>query len=323
MDTTPTTNITGRWLLLAAAGLGMLVLGLFWDATMHASDPRLAAEEGPLTLANPSHTIAAIGLAMAAIGVSSAVWSQWRPAAPIRTRAAASLVLAAGALTVLGAWALGSVGNDPHEPSAGAAEIHGHETPGTSPMGVTGFDATHGRHTTPPFAERLAAATPEERAAADSLFDATRITLDSYQDPAAAVAAGYTPPRSPKGALWHYANRALIDDPVVLDPEQPEGLVYYTMEGEEPVLLGAFFIAPPGTEAPTPAGDLVIWHSHSERCPGFLATEAEPCELTGRILHVWTADEVSLTSPGTDRLVDVAIADPFGVPFVASITVLP
>lgn len=53
--TTHPTITTGRWLLLAAAGLGMLVLGLVWDAAMHAADPTLAAEEGPLTLTNPSH----------------------------------------------------------------------------------------------------------------------------------------------------------------------------------------------------------------------------------------------------------------------------
>jgi hypothetical protein len=92
------------------------------------------------------------------------------------------------------------------------------------------------------------------------------------------------------------------------------------------VLLGAFFVTPAGTEAPTPAGDLVVWHSHSPDCPAFFATEDNPCLDARRMLHVWTADEVTLSAArlgrhgGRDRAAQtVQVVDPFGVPFRAAV----
>lgn len=70
------------------------------------------------------------------------------------------------------------------------------------------------------------------------------------------------------------------------------------------VLVGAFFTARPGVDAPTPAGDLVVWHSHG---PG-----------SRRMLHVWTAEEVELVGR-RDQPVTVRVVDPFGAPFRASV----
>ncbi|HEX8133180.1 MAG TPA: hypothetical protein VF880_07100, partial [Actinomycetes bacterium] len=39
-----------RAVLVGAGGRVLLVLGLAWDAVLHARDPGLAAEEGPFTL---------------------------------------------------------------------------------------------------------------------------------------------------------------------------------------------------------------------------------------------------------------------------------
>ncbi|HEY4790309.1 MAG TPA: hypothetical protein VIJ05_03120, partial [Actinomycetes bacterium] len=62
-----------RMVLVGAGGLVLLVVGLAWDAVLHARDPGLAAEEGVLTLSNPGHLLAGIGIALVAIGLASAL----------------------------------------------------------------------------------------------------------------------------------------------------------------------------------------------------------------------------------------------------------
>jgi hypothetical protein len=145
-----------------------------------------------------------------------------------------------------------------------------------------------------------------------------RETLAALGEPDTAIAAGFRPPASPRGATVHYRNPAHIRDGRVLDPSRPEGLVYFTRDGVQPVLLGAFFVATPGIDAPTPAGDLAVWHSHDPSCGAFFATAQAPCTDTRRMLHVWSIDRSPLTRrDGT--VVDVRVTDPFGAPFGASV----
>ena len=98
----------------------------------------------------------------------------------------------------------------------------------------------------------------------------------------------------PRNPTYHYSSPAARTDGAVLDPTRPEGLVYYTVDGQTPVLLGAVFVAPRGVEAPTPAADLVVWHSHDPTCAGFFATAADPCTSARRMLHVWTVDTTTV-----------------------------
>src|SRR5439155_21756353 len=68
-------------------------------------------------------------------------------------------------------------------------------------------------------------ATREERGAAARLLADTKASLARYQDPAAAVAAGYKPgPVSDADPLLHFQNQANIG--AVLDPDRPQALVY-------------------------------------------------------------------------------------------------
>jgi hypothetical protein len=62
-----------------------------------------------------------------------------------------------------------------------------------------------------------------------------------------------------------------------------------------------------------------VWHSHDPACTGFFATPDAPCTDSRRMLHVWTADHVDIAAPRLGRTVGVAIVDPFGAPFTASI----
>ena len=199
--------------------------------------------------------------------------------------------------------------------TAPAAHTHAPATPGAAAAG--GAHAGHRRLA--PYTDRLARASDRDRAAADELRDAVRTTVSAYADVQAAVAAGYRAPLSPRGPMVHYFSPTAGRDGAVLDPDWPEGLVYYTVDGQAPVLLGAFFVAPPGVDAPTPAGDLVVWHSHNPGCAGFFATAADPCTSTRRMLHVWTVDRTTLFTRRIAHPVDVRVTDPFGAPFGASV----
>ncbi len=171
----------------------------------------------------------------------------------------------------------------------------------------------------PPYSERYADATTEARDAADALLADVRSTLANFASADAAVAAGYRAPAMPRGALVHYRNPAVARGGPALDPTQPAGLVYFTVDGTAPVLLGAFFVVPPGTPAPEPADELVVWHSHDPTCPSFFVSADEPCANMRRMLHVWTFDEVTLLSPRTAQPIAVRVTDPFGVPFRAAV----
>jgi hypothetical protein len=207
-------------------------------------------------------------------------------------------------------------------PGTGAGHAHEGSSPGDDAAGPAGGDhrtrARHRHDPLPPYEQRYADATEDERRAADELLASVRSALAPYADVDAAVAAGYQAPRRPRGPTMHYVDRSVAEEGRVLDPSRPNGLVYGTGPAGEPVLLGAFFVAPPGTPAPSPAGDLVVWHSHAPSCPAFFATADEPCTDAHRMLHVWTVDRVEL-SGRRDQPIDVEVVDPFGAPFRASV----
>ena len=268
-------------------------------------------------------------------------------------RALVAAAVAVAVVTVGGAVALAAGGGD-DDPQAGSAPApaqgeHDHGADGAATAAghdhdhdaasadAPGVDATaaeppaadspaadghRGHHEHPPltpYAERYAAATPEQQAAADDLRAAVAATIAPYADVDAAVAAGYRVVPATANTIAHYVDPAATRDGRVLDPSRPEGLVYYAAGEGDPVLLGAFFIAPPGEPVPDDAGGIVVWHSHDPACTGFFATPDQPCSDTRRMLHVWTADHLDITSRRTGQTVGVDFVDPFGAPFRASI----
>ena len=144
-------------------------------------------------------------------------------------------------------------------------------------------------------------ATPEQQAAAARLLAATRVGIARYQDPQAAIAAGYTPgPVSDADPLLHFENRA--NAAFILNPNRPQALVYArTTRGL--MLVGAMFQMPrAGQWGPNPGGPLTQWHQHEGICftPfGFELSFATPfwsCPVgaiivtTPPMLHVWIVD---------------------------------
>lgn len=235
----------------------------------------------------------------------------------------AAIAAVVGVLTVSGAVAMATSGNDDPPTTAASGGPAGRDH-----TAVTGRNAPRApgqarhRHDHPPltpYDERYADASAGQQAVADDLQAQVDATLAAYDDVDKAVAAGFRPPRRADAVIAHYVNMAAVRDGKVLDPSAPEGLVYFRGRTGEPILLGAFFVALPGQQVPDGAGGIVVWHSHNPDCTAFFATPAAPCLDQRRMLHVWTADRTELVLPRSGRTVAIEVTDPFGTPFRASV----
>jgi hypothetical protein len=146
-----------------------------------------------------------------------------------------------------------------------------------------------------------AVATPEEQAAAAQLLANTRASIARYQDPAAAIAAGYKPgPISNADPLLHFENKANAH--AVLDPNRPQALVYSrTAHGLR--LIGAMYqMSRAGQWGPDPGGPLTQWHQHEGICfspfgfefsfetPFWTCPVGSTSITTPPMLHVWIID---------------------------------
>jgi hypothetical protein len=178
-----------------------------------------------------------------------------------------------------------SGGAPAHPPDAGG-DMGGMHMGGMDRGGAGTRPAAHDA-ALPPLTDRLAAATPEQRAATADLLARTKATLAAYASEPAARAAGFVPADVTKRVI-HYRNVANRRDDHELDPSRPEGLVYFHGPAGGLVLLGALYTARPGEVAPTPGGDLFSWHTHDPTCGTFLVS-AGGCTSTFRMLHVWVA----------------------------------
>ena len=102
-------------------------------------------------------------------------------------------------------------------------------------------------------------ATPEQAAAAQSLYETTAAAIAPYRDWHNAWAAGYRPGGPANLPSSHWINQRYVDAGYVLDPSRPQGLVYAnTRRG--PVLIGAMFeMKHIGQFGPDPGGPAYIW----------------------------------------------------------------
>ncbi|MCU1358742.1 MAG: hypothetical protein JWN99_31 [Ilumatobacteraceae bacterium] len=111
--------------------------------------------------------------------------------------------------------------------------------------------------------------TPEQEARAVTLIQGSLQDLPKYADTAAAVADGYVSIGDAGTGSEHYIKPSLINDDVLLDPTQPESLVY-TVKGDQRILAGAMYIASARpTDDPSLvnwAGPLMQWHNHGDLC---------------------------------------------------------
>jgi len=111
--------------------------------------------------------------------------------------------------------------------------------------------------------------TVEQELRATRLIEGSLEHLPKYADTAAAVADGYVSIGDAGTGTEHYIKGSLLNDDVLLDPTQPESLVY-AADGDQRTLTGAMYIASArpadDPELTDYAGPLMEWHKHDNLC---------------------------------------------------------
>ena len=224
---------------------------------------------------------------MGAIAIGTAVSASlvgWRPANPARL-AVPSLLIAA--LAVPAMWSGGthvhSHGEAGHshtvDPVTGDTVAHDHPA---DP--VTGDTVAHDHPADPVAAagwprpwdpavgidlSGVPGVSVDQQLRADQLIKDTLKDLPKWSTTAEAEADGYKSIGDAGTGVEHYIKTSLIEDDVMLDPTQPESLVY-EVDGPNRTLTGAMFIASARpTDDPTLAafaGALMTWHNHGNLC---------------------------------------------------------
>lgn len=150
-------------------------------------------------------------------------------------------------------------------PSTVAAANHGHDGPPSIPAAVPPKGFTPGL---PIDLSGVPGVSLQQQARAEALLARTVERLPKWSDPAFAEANGFRSIRDGVTGVEHYLNRAFIEDDVMLDPDQPESLVYDTTVTPKK-LVAAMYMATPGTTldtVPDIGGALTQWHIHNNLC---------------------------------------------------------
>lgn len=138
---------------------------------------------------------------------------------------------------------------------------------------------------------------------AEELIDGTRTHLAQWHDIAAAESAGYRSIGDAFTGWEHLVHPDWAADGVILDPAQPESLVY-KVEGEARELVSAMYLLPPGStmdDVPDIGDERATWHIHDNLCfdeEGRLAGIFRDGEclfggehrVTAPMMHVWIVD---------------------------------
>jgi hypothetical protein len=252
------------WLLAKTSGVP-LVNGLGEREAVQAADALAAA------LAATAVVAAAAALLVA--HRRGGGWSAARPAL-VAVATVAAVALATPAMVVAGEHDHADGRGDEHAAGHDDGHDDGHDAaPGES---AAGHD--HGEAVVPPKPYDptqpidlggVEGVTPEQQAKAENLIAVTLLRLPQFADPQVAYDAGYRSIGDAVTGYEHYVNWDLIDDDVVLDPDQPESLVY-RVDGDERILEAAMYMLPRDVsldQVPDDiGGDLVQWHIHDDLC---------------------------------------------------------
>ncbi len=110
--------------------------------------------------------------------------------------------------------------------------------------------------------------TPEQQAAAENLVAVTLLRLPQWSDPAVAEAAGFRSIGDARTGVEHFVNQAFMSDSTILDPDQPESLVYDTTGGGRRLVAAMYMVEKglPLDQVPNIGGKLMQWHTHENLC---------------------------------------------------------
>lgn len=283
----------------AAAGVALHLAGLGWDVYRHSHDSSLASREDVLSLANPSHLMIVVGMAIAAASLlgMAAVWMHDRnfggrgvPGSLLRSVTLPVIALAAGGAIWLASTAEDSshshthsdavAADHPHNPDGSeivAAQTNGeasaadHPHPAAVPAASTGAAEdpmgegnahTHGTEVP---------ATAEQMIAAGRFAESVKVKTAKYAEVRDAMAAGYVQiTQDLPGIAAHFIRLDYQHDGHELDADYPEVLLYTKRLSGNWQLVGAMFLAETqGETPPSYFGPLDVWHRHENLC--FLA----------------------------------------------------
>jgi hypothetical protein len=112
--------------------------------------------------------------------------------------------------------------------------------------------------------------TAEQEARATKLIEDSLRELPKWSTTAAAEADGYRSIGDAGTGSEHFIKATIVQDDVMLDPTQPESLVYSVAKDGTKTLAGAMFIASmrptDDPELTNWAGPLMQWHNHGNLC---------------------------------------------------------
>jgi hypothetical protein len=305
----------------AVSGLAIHFLGLGWDVYRHSSDSTLAQRENVLSLANPSHLMIVVGMAVVAASLlgMAALWMQERrfggagvPGLLARSLALPVIALAAGGSIWLASTAEDSghdhdamVAEHPQDThdsplvvanGSGPSQEHPHAT--TNGATVAAEDAmgegnahTHGTEV---------AASSEQLLAAGTFANDVKLKTAQYADVRDALAAGYIQiTQDLPGIAAHFIRPEFQRDGHELDADNPEVLLYSKRLDGNWRLVGAMFLAESVSDTPpSHFGALDVWHRHENLCftaGATVRTTANAAECRGGLfvpktayqMHVW------------------------------------
>ena len=217
-------------------------------------------------------------VAALALGAPSSAARGWTPVAAGTT---AGAVLLAGGLTTA---VIASPSAVDHHDDAGVVVVE-------AAAGEHGAAAPTG----PPTAEQVLRA-------ADLLIRTTAAIHPRYDHTEAARAAGFVPIQGEEADYVHWVNMDWMQNPTILDPEEPESLVYRNTAGGQTLEAAMYILPELGMPVPDVGGSLTTWHNHGDLC--FRAADARivgttehgPCPPgslnvpTADMLHVWIVD---------------------------------
>jgi len=108
----------------------------------------------------------------------------------------------------------------------------------------------------------------QQQARAENLLATTLTGLPQWADPAHAETKGFRSIGDGGTGEEHYVNPEFMASDTVLDPDEPESLVYDTTVSPKK-LVAAMFMLTPGSgleDAPDIGGALTQWHIHNNLC---------------------------------------------------------